>query len=141
MTTIKKALVLLGIGSLVFVAVPAAPAYAKDGGGGGCNPHFLSFPTWYRGLTNSDCSIKDPGEMGISNFIWKIALNVLEILLQLVAYVSVGFVIYGGFLYLTSAGSSDKITAGRKTILNAIIGLVLSFFSVVIVALVAGNIK
>lgn len=138
MKTIRKLFVILGLSTLVFVAVPATPAYAAPGG---CTARFLTFPAWYRGLVNGDCSIKSPGDVGgISNFIWKIALNVVEILLQLVAYVSVGFVIYGGFLYLSSTGSPDKVAAGKKTILNALIGLVLSFFSVAIVSLIAENI-
>lgn len=137
MNILKKFTVVLGLSALVFAAVPATPAYAANG----CNTRFLTFPTWYRGLTNGDCSIKSPGQVGgISNFIWKIALNIVEILLQLVAYISVGFVMYGGFLYLASAGSADKVAAGKKTILNALIGLVLSFFSVAIVAMIAGNI-
>jgi len=44
-------------------------------------------------------------------------------------------------MYLTSGGESDRIAAGRKIIMNAVVGLVISFFSVVIVSLVAGNIK
>lgn len=138
MKTLKKLFVILGLSTLVFVAVPATPAYAAPTG---CTTNFLTFPAWYRGLVNNDCSIKSPNDVGgISSFIWKIVLNVVEIMLQLVAYISVGFVIYGGFLYLASAGSADKIAAGKKTILNALIGLVLSFFSVAIVALIAENI-
>lgn len=138
MKTLRKLFVIFGLSALVFVAVPATPAYAAPGG---CTANFLTFPAWYRGLVNSDCSIKSPNDVGgISSFIFKIVLNVVEIMLQLVAYISVGFVMYGGFLYLASAGSADKIAAGKKTILNALIGLVLSFFSVAIVALIAENI-
>ena len=127
--------------SMSLFSLTTAPVAAADGGG--CNPHFLTFPTWYRGLTSgADCTIKSPGEVGgLSNFIWKIALNILEILLQVVGYVSAAFIIYGGFLYLTSTGDPGKAAAARKTILNAIVGLVISFFSVAIVSLISGNIK
>lgn len=110
-----------------------------------CVGRVIGFPTWYRGLGETKtidgektCEIKKPGsgQNGLSNFIWKIVLNVLEIALLLVGYLAVGFIIYGGFKYITGAGSSDKITAGRKIILNAVIGLVISIFSVAIVNLV-----
>lgn len=107
-----------------------------------CNTKLLSIPAWYDGLTKgNDCELKSPTEVGgIEAYIWKIALNILNIILQLVAYISVGFIIFGGFLYLTSGGEQNRITSGRKIIMNAVIGLVLSFFSVAIVSLIAGNI-
>jgi hypothetical protein len=112
----------------------------------GCIDKVLTFPTWYaNGLAetkgsgkDTTCEIKSPGsgKDALSNFIWKIGLNILEIALQLVGYIAVGFLIYGGFKYITGAGAPDKITAGRKIILNAVIGLVISLFSVAIVNLV-----
>jgi hypothetical protein len=115
-----------------------------------CTPRVLTFPTWYRGLgktigsgADATCEIRSPGTGpdGLSNFIWRIVLNVIEIALQLVGYLAVGFIIYGGFKYITGAGAPDKITAGRKIILNAVIGLIISIFSVAIVNLVAGGFK
>ena len=107
-----------------------------------CTTRFLSIPAWYDGLTKgSNCELKSPKEVGgIEAYIWKIALNVLNIILQLVAYISIGFIMYGGFMYLTSGGEPNRNTAGRKIITNAVVGLVLSFFSVAIVSLIAGNI-
>lgn len=108
-----------------------------------CNTRFLTFPTWYRGLTGPapDCSFKaKSGNEGISKTIWTIALNVLEILIQLVAYLAAGFIIWGGFIYLTSQGSSDGIARGRKMILNAVIGLVLALGAVFVISYVAGTI-
>lgn len=109
---------------------------------------FLSFPAWYQGITKGpDCELKSPDEMGgpkgerLGKYITRIVLNVVNIMLQAVGYIAVGFIMYGGFTYLTSGGESDRIAAGRKIIMNAVVGLVISFFSVVIVSLVAGNIK
>jgi len=130
-------------GSLVAITTPtgvsaAPPADPK------CPDNVLSFPTWYRGLQKSDCEIKSPSELdsgsgkndGVSNFIWIIVLNVIEIAMQVVGYLAAGFIIYGGFKYITGAGAPDKITAGRKLILNAVIGLVISLLAVVIVNIV-----
>ena len=117
-----------------------APAPAASADGGGCNARFLTLPTWYNKLTNADCSIKSPKDVGVNKFIWIIVLNVLNIMLQVVGYISVGYIIFGGFKYLTSGGDSNQVTSGRKTIINAVVGLILSFMSVAIVSLIAGNI-
>lgn len=126
-------------GSLFTLAAPTAMA-----AGSGCNAHFLTFPTWYRGLVDGRCELKQPGKNGAPNlqgYIIQIVLNVLEIALQLVAYVSVGFIMYGGVLYLTQSSDSSKIASARKTIQNAVIGLVISFLSVAVVNLITNNIK
>jgi len=78
---------------------------------------------------------------GLSNFIWRIVLNVTEIGLQMVGYISVGFILYGGFQFLTSQGSSEGSVKARKTILNAVIGLVISIASIAIVNLILGVFK
>lgn len=107
-----------------------------------CNDRLLTFPAWFKGLTDGNCNIKNPNDAGgLSTLIWTIALNVVEFCLQLVGYISVGFIIAGGFKYMVGAGSPDSIVKARKTILNAIIGLVISIFSVAIVNVVAGAIK
>ena len=108
-----------------------------------CQNKVLLFPTWYRGLgktSGKTCDIQSPSDVGgISKFIWTIVLNIIEIALVAVGYISVGFIIYGGYLYIIGAGAADKIVAGRKTILNAVIGLVISFFSVAIVNIVVSR--
>lgn len=121
-------------GSLVTVATPQVTAAA-------CNDRLLTFPAWYKGLTEgADCHIKAPASSkgGVSKFVWTIVLNVVEFMLQLVGYISVAFVIVGGYKYMISAGSPDGMVRARKTIMNALIGLVLSIFSVAIVNVIAG---
>lgn len=107
-----------------------------------CEKPILTFPVWYHGLVNGDCSMKSPADVGgLSVYIWTIVLNIIDILLQLVGYLSIFFIIYGGFQYLTSAGAADGTVKGRKTIANAVIGLILSIVSVAIVTFVAGAIS
>lgn len=122
-------LFVLVAGGLAGSAMTAAPVSAQ------CSENFITFPTWYRGLTTGeDCQIMSPSEVGgLSTFIWRIGLNVVEILLQLVGYVSVLFIIYGGFLFITSTGSPDGAAKARQTIMNAVIGLVISIASVGII--------
>lgn len=101
-----------------------------------CNDRLLTFPAWFRGLTTQNCDIESPTEKGIGRFIWKIVLNVVEFMLQLVAYISVAYIIVGGFKYMTSSGSPDGMTKAKRTITNAVVGLVISIFSVAIVNVV-----
>lgn len=101
-----------------------------------CNDRLLTFPAWFRGLTTNNCDIESPNEKGIASFIWRIILNIVEFMLQLVGYISVAYIIVGGFKYMTSSGSPDGMTKAKRTITNAVVGLVISIFSVAIVNVV-----
>ena len=102
----------------------------------------LTLKPWYDGLTKGDCSIKDPGSDADSqaNFIWKIVLNIVDDLLQLIGYTTVGYIMYGGFLMMTSNGAPDKAAHGRKTIMSAAIGLVIALASVALVNFISSKI-
>lgn len=102
----------------------------------------LTLKPWYDGLTQDNCSIKDPGLDADSqaNFIWKIALNIVDDLLQLIGYTTVGYIMYGGFLMMTSNGAPDKAAHGRKTIMSAAIGLVIALASVALVNFISSKI-
>lgn len=122
-------------GALVTIAAPQPVSAA-------CNDRVLGFPAWYKGLTTSSCEIRSPSSVngGISTFIWTIVLNIIEFLLQLVGYLAVAYIIVGGYRYMTSAGSPDGMSKAKTTILNAVIGLVISILSVAIVNLIANSI-
>lgn len=102
----------------------------------------LTLKPWYSGLTNNDCSLKSPGEDTNSqaNYIWKIALNIVDDLLQLIGYTTIGYIMYGGFLMMTSNGAPDKAARGRKTIMSAAIGLVIALASVALVNFISSKI-
>ncbi len=152
----KRFLAYVSIVTLMLTAsvalLPASTAKAGDCGG---ESFFL--PRWYDGLCNEDGSIMSPNGAdnstvgdsdsagatqetadNIGGWLTKIALNLVTILLTIVGYVSLGFIIYGGFKYMTSGDNSSGTVAARKTITNAVIGLILSIMSVAIVKLVAG---
>lgn len=108
-----------------------------------CEKSFLTIPPWYRGLTDGNCDIASPGDSTekLNTFIWTIVLNIIEILLHLVGYITIFFIILGGFKYMTAAGSADGMAKAKTTIMNAVIGLVLSIVSIAIVNVVAGAIQ
>ena len=58
-----------------------------------------------------------------------IVTKIINILLWLVVILSVIMLIFGGIKYATSAGSSEKITSAKNTIMYAIIGLIIAVFS------------
>ena len=94
---------------------------APDCNGG----HFMGLRAWYDGLVNSSCEVPTPAdETELSKYIWTIVLNLATMLLQIVGYLTVGFVIWGGYQYIMARGEPGKVASGRKTIVNAIIGLV-----------------
>lgn len=107
-----------------------------------CNSGFLGFPAWYRGLTNRKCEIKSPDniEGGLSNFIWHIGLNVVEMALVAVAYLSGFFFLYGGYLFIISQGKPEGAAKARTTMLQAVIGLVVSVASIAIVTFIVTGI-
>lgn len=49
---------------------------------------------------------------------------------------AVVMLIYGGFLYITSAGNTDNATKGKTAIVNALIGIVIIVLSYIIVQIV-----
>lgn len=56
--------------------------------------------------------------------------------------IAVVFIIYGGYLYITSAGNEESAEKGKNTMVNAIIGIVIIVLSYVIVNVIvnlAGN--
>lgn len=101
-------------------------------------------PTWYKYLSteysdkNGVQSCKITTEF--PNVIVLVVFAVIEILLRIVGILAVIFVIYGGFQYLTSTGEPDKAKAGRTTIINALVGLMIAMLATVIVNIVGRNI-
>ena len=135
------------IAAIIFTASvggTATAAFIPQTAGAACKEgRLLTMPTWYRGLTETkdgECHIKPPGKTqeSLARFIWRIGLNVVEIMLHIVGYAAVGYMIFGGFKYLTSTGQPDKISGAKRTIMNAAIGLIISIFAIAIVNVIVG---
>ncbi len=82
-----------------------------------CNQPFLGLTSWCFGIGNFE------GEEELKTGIWKIAANIAIDITVIAAYLVLGFVIYGGYLYSLSGGDPHKVATGRKTLANAFIGL------------------
>lgn len=123
--------------------VLSTPTYA-DAAAASCSDTFFGIPAWYKNMQGSDCAFKAPetsGQPDIKKTVLMIALNIIQAGMVVVGYVTVFFLIAGGFRYITSAGSSDGMAAAKKTITNALIGLVIAILAASIVNAIAGAIK
>jgi hypothetical protein len=154
MNTIKKTVLAFGIsimvgGSLFAVMVPSstfAATLTSSSTEADCSQNFLTFPTWFRGLVEVkqapsgvyECTITPPKSGDLSAFIWHIVLNVIEIGMQIAAYLTLGLILWGGFGFLTSEGKPDATAKSRQTIINAAVGLAISIAAIAVVNLISG---
>ena len=146
--TVKSLIVALALVSLIPAAVVSAQNPPAAGGG---KPQCTEgqnavsfFPAWYDNGLCVGGQIVPPNHFNkqdtaasFSKWIGIIALNLVSMLLYAVGYVSLGFIIFGGFKYMTSGDNTSGMSAAKTTITNAVIGLVLSIMSVAIVKFIA----
>lgn len=103
----------------------ATPVYAEK-----ClSKHILAYPAWSNGLT---CEKGHPKLEDI-NHTWIIVLNIVQWIIITAGYAAVGYILYGGFRYITAQGEPAAIVEAKNSILHAIIGLVVALGSVMIV--------
>lgn len=113
------------------VAPGTCPPVASD-----CPERILTFPAWYKGILKpGTCDVEITSILDLI----VIPLNFLEILIQAVAYVAVGFIVWGGFKYIKSQGDPGKISEAKSAIINAVTGLAIALLSVGIVEFIQGR--
>ena len=96
-------------------------------------------PTWYEFLPkNTSTGTCQPALNSLSD-IWLIVAAVVEILLRVAALVAIIFVIVGGVMDTTSQGSPDQTAKARTTIINALIGLLISVSASLLVGFLAAS--
>jgi len=65
-----------------------------------------------------------------------IVLNFVRVGLGVVGIIFFIFILYGGFIWMTAAGSVEKESRARKIIINAVIGLIIMFMALAITTFV-----
>lgn len=128
----KKFLIILAGIMMVLGAVVPKAAFAEKCG----NPAIFGLESWYSRL---ECTkVNGKLEVSQSNFsegtltsktIPAIVAVVVKDLMFVAGFVAVGFVMYGGFLMVTSAGNPSAVEKAKKTISGALIGLVISILA------------
>lgn len=127
---------IIALVSSVFSFLAPNSTFAAEGFQGTCRD--------FLGLTSWDCGVVIKTEDDIKNNIWTIAANIATDITIIAAYLVLGYVIYGGYLYIFSGGDPNKTAAGRKTLTHAFIGLAIVMSANVImgairIALVGGS--
>lgn len=123
----RKILGILGAILIASMSLAPQPVSAK------CGEQVLGFKPWYDGLCEGD-EIKDvEGESELTVFIWTIVLNVIFDLSLAIGYIAVAMVIYSGYLYIMSQGDVARMAKGKKSMMSAIIGVVIAMGATVIV--------
>jgi fructose-specific phosphotransferase system IIC component len=75
------------------------------------------------------------GATSIEGLVANIIVNVL---LPVAGVVAVGAIVWGGVTYITSQGEPDKLDKAKKTLLYAIVGLLIVVFAYYIVVQFSG---
>jgi hypothetical protein len=127
---------------------------------------FFGLPTWYKYIKKYDSSCNPVVQLQKQNNtcvqdrnsenyeknggkpvcafdgtpLLQIALAIVDILLRVGALLAVGYVLYGGFLYITSQGEPDGTKRGRQAIVNALVGLVIAIFATAIVTFIGRSV-
>lgn len=125
----NKLLVLSSVLALGMFAVPAIASAQQDqiqtGVCYGANNLQIS--------PNPNGSCPDNSSTDKVNTLLTEIINVFSVIVGIVAVI---MIIVGGFRYITSGGSSDKVTSAKNTLLYAIIGLVIVALSQIVVKFV-----
>ncbi len=124
---LSKSLVGAAIGVMSLVMPLAVAAQSPTSGGdrvqGGLEDIKTAFPS---GRAQGD-GVDDVGSL---------VKTILEWALYLAGIIAIVFIIIGGFYYITAAGNDSRAADGRKTLVNALIGLVLVVLAYLIVQIV-----
>ncbi len=108
----------------------------------------LTLTPWYEGLLSGDAimTVKEFGqkkgkdeEEALTLYVTQIILNIIASALTVIGYITLAFVLYGGFQFITGAGAPEKMVSARKTIMNASIGTVIVLSSSAIIQLLNNN--
>ena len=136
----KKKVILLLVMILATVLVPCGVTYAD-----GC-PNVSPLPgmrSWYAGIPCENGSpvlkqtdSEEGAAKGINSIVWTIAGNIIATIAALIGYVSIGFIIWGGFTYIISRGDPGKLAKGKKTVVRAVIGLVICILANSIISII-----
>ncbi len=101
---------------------------------GGClllSPIFIPFVKADYGVSENVQS-----QLGLEEDLGTVIVKVTRWILSFVALLATILIIYGGFTWMTAAGSEEKVSSAKKIIQAAIIGLVIVLLAWAIVSFV-----
>lgn len=130
---IVLALCVIGLGFSNSYTLSAGAVPCED-----ADKRLLGVPTWYKYLDDEPAGGECNLAINSASDALPIGLAILEAMLTIGGLVAVVMVFIGGFKYVLSQGEADKAAGGRKTVVNAMIGLVIIILATRIVSFI-GN--
>jgi ribosome-associated translation inhibitor RaiA len=135
---------MLSICTMLVLAVPAmmpatalAAVSSNDIKGGLCSGANINIPESGTAASTEQCKTGDATNSNINTKITHL-INWLSAIIGIVAVI---MIIFGGFKYITSGGNDTSVASAKKTILYALIGLVIVALSQLIVKFVLQNVQ
>lgn len=139
--------------SVFVVGLMVSPVMSGHASAAPCtlDKQVLGIPTWYKYLRGDDSSgtclpilrVDDVPQGQVSekniNSALPIALAILEIAITLAGIIAFIMVIWGSVKFMLALGEPDKFAAGRKTVQNAMIGLVIILVASRVVSFIGGR--
>lgn len=119
-------LILLGTFIVTTLIARPTPVSAAEGFAGSCRD--------FLGLTSWDCGVDISDEKSLKTDIWTIVANIATDITVAAAYLVLGYVIYGGYLYTFSGGDPSKVAIGKKALYQAFLGLAIVMSAYVIMS-------
>jgi hypothetical protein len=95
-------------------------------------------PTPTGKLTGACTSPNGCGNYSLNDML-TLGVNIANWILGIVGALALLFFVYGGFTFILSGGSEEKVKEGKTILTNAIIGLAIVFCSYLIIQFVTGN--
>lgn len=132
---------IFAVGVIASAIVPVSKtAYAESASSNSIITTMASAPVFkdergcynFGGLISWSCNVTISDKDSLKTGLWTIVANVATDITIIAAYLVIGFVIYGGYLYLSSSGDPNKVAAGKKTLTQAFIGLAIVMLANVI---------
>lgn len=102
----------------------------------------FGIPPWYKYLECEDNvpQVESAGPNGPED-IWLIVAAVLEAMMRIGSFLAIIYIMWAGYVYITSAGAPDKTAQARKQIINAVAGLAITIVASAVVNQAVGILK
>lgn len=77
--------------------------------------------------------VKEAAGCDVTTTAPSVAVNIINVVLGILGLVAVFVIVFGGVMYVSSAGSPERITMGKNLVLYGIVGLVIALLAFAIV--------
>ena len=94
--------------------------------------YFLCAPSASASLWDGMPNCQAKGDCTLNDFT-RLAVNAAQIILGLTGSLALLAFIYGGVMFLISAGNQERVAQAKKILIGAVIGLIIVFTSFIII--------